>query len=303
MKSVFALGTFVLCAGNLLAQLNPLPPSAASVDGIPTQPAGLNAGTDHWENPNGLGAYRFASDGPLDRPNMASPDNVLGLNWSSTPPAAVRREMTYTGGLTVRVIFVGESAGWLNDFGYSYDGNPASTVNSFTLFANISALAPTASIAFGDHADIPLLPGEASTFELWFNAVGGDDHPNPPTEYGSVYTLFHPEHSNPFVAPGNVLWSQSPIMVSTWIPALHTYQDIPTYLVGVEDWRRDRGSDNDYNDFMIAIQFFEASGGVFQTSLPPSSFSVPKIAFSRRSAHALFQRSPQDVAPPARQRG
>jgi hypothetical protein len=270
MNKFILLAAFaVVPVRHAFAQLYPLPPSSVT-DGIPVRAKGINGGITHWDDPSGLAAYRFASDGNLGIPNMGSPDNVLGLRWAASAPASFVATRTDPDSTTFRAIFLGESAGWQNDFGYTFSGDPQGP-DSFSVFRNISAVDPGSTLNFGDHVDIHLLPGENETFDFWFNAVGdfGTSNPTPPTQFGGVYTVFNPENSTPYIAPGNVRWAQSPLMVSTWIPAFQSYVDYPTYLVGIEDWRLDRGADNDGNDFVFAIQVFQSSGGSLGAGAPP----------------------------------
>lgn len=277
MKKVLAIAALAAIAGSAHAQLNPLPPPS-TVDSVPVNSIGVNAGLTHWESTSTLGAYRFASDDNLNTPNMESPDNILGLSWSPSVnlSAATIMNNINTNGGTVRGIFVGESAGWWNDFGYTYDGNPQSASNSFTAFSNIQAAGGSPSVNFGDYFDVRLNPGDAANFDFWLNAVGdmGPNNPVPPTSNGGVYQAFHPTWSNPYINPGNVLWATNPIMVNTWVPALNAYANVATYLVGFEDWRLNNGSDKDYNDFMFAIQFFRSDGTPFTPVPEPSTYGL-----------------------------
>lgn len=271
MKTVRAFTAIAALAGSsAFAQLATLPPSS-STDGSPVINIGTNAGTTHWEDPATLGHYRVASDVNLPLPS--------GLTWASTAPAAVWTNLATigTGGGTVRAIFTGESAGWLNDFGYTHSGNPAGP-DSFTVFSNIQAVAP-ATVAFGDHVDIPFLPGDStSTFDLWLNGTDSftTANPTPPTANGGVYTVLHPTNSMPYIAPGNVKFAQSPLMVNTWIPSAGMYENVATYMVALEDWRLDRGSDMDSSDFIFGLQFFDNTGTPLgDTPVPePSTYGL-----------------------------
>jgi hypothetical protein len=252
---VFAVTAF---AGTAFAQLSVLPPPS-SADGTLLQSAGVNAGATHWGNPSNLGAYQIDSS-TSGKAVITSPTyNPSGLTFAPTVPTAVTsiiNSLNVTGG-TVRAIFVGESAGWKNDFGYTYTGNPAGP-GSFTVLQNDQVNPAPANVAFGDHIDVLLGKGQASSFDLWLNGVG--DGGSAPSQYGGVYTAFNPANSMPYVQSGNVLWAQSALSVSTFVPALGTYANVSTYLVGFEDWRLDRGSDQDFSDLVLAVQFFDVNG-------------------------------------------
>lgn len=272
MKTVRALTVLAALAGSsAFAQLATLPPPSTA-DATPVLPIGVNAGSTHWENPSTLGAWRLASDQTVPLPG--------GVTWGYTAPAAITTAMTTinTGGGTVRAIFTGETAGWYNDFGYTYSGSPSGP-NSFTVFSNIQAVGPTPTVNFGDHVDVTLAPGEASTFDFWLNGTDSfnTSNPPPPTANGGVYTVFHPAASSPYTPPGNVKWAQSPLLVNTWIPSASAYANVATYLVAVEDWRLDRQSDADYSDFIFALQFFGPTGNPIgdQTPVPePSTYGL-----------------------------
>jgi hypothetical protein len=249
-------------AGSAFAQLSSLPPPS-TLNGAPPQPIGVNAGPTHWENPAGLGAYRAVSTTSGTAPITSPAYNPLGLAWASSIPAAVVSNM---GGIntdsgTLRTIFVAESAGWLDDVGYTYSGSPQGP-NSFTVWSNIENQVALPNPTFGSYFDVLLARGEAAQFDLWLNGVGdfGLANPAPPTALGGVYTAFHPENSVPVVGAGQVWWAQTPLMVNTFIPALGSYQDVSTYLLSFEDWRIDRGSDRDYSDTVLALQFFGPTG-------------------------------------------
>lgn len=278
MNKLAALSLMTVLVNSGLAQLSSLPTSSVA-DGIVIRSKGINGGTTHWDSSTGLGAYRYTSDGPVT-PNMGSPDNILGLRWANSAPASFSSLLSSANsGLTFRSIFVGASAGWQNDFGYTYTGQLEGP-DAFTVFKNISTSSTGATVAFGDYVDVPLLPGENLTFDLWLNGVGGPGEANPPTptDFGGIYTVLHPAQSRPYVGSGNISWAQSPLMVNTWIPALNSYQDVATYLVGIEDWRLDRGSDNDRNDFLFGIQIFPLRGNPIDQAPPFEVGPVPEPA-------------------------
>ena len=287
MNKLIAIAALSALAGSAYAQLPlPLPPSSVA-DGVPllNYNPGPNTGVTHWDNPLGLAAYKFASDDNLNIPNMDSPDNRLGLTWAAGKPAQViaNKAAIEADGGTIRTIFTGESAGWLNDLGYTYTGHPGGAGN-FTVVENIQALSP-ATISFGQYFNNTFTAHSgAAAFDVWLNAVGETGVVNaPPGNKGGVYTIFDTTNSIPYIAPGNVLWAQSPILVSTWIGlAADTvdgtadgYTNVQTWLVGIEDWRRGHPDfDGDYNDLMLAFQFFDKNGRPFGPVPEPSTYGL-----------------------------
>jgi len=255
MKTYLCVLAFVAIGSAVFGQLSSLPPSSI-IDGISIHQIGVNAGSTRWDKLAGLGSYKVSSatDGYATLPASLPA-------FASTPSAALLAQKTRldsTGGL-IRAIFLGESAGWLNDFGYTYDGAPSSP-GSFTVFsniqANVSSVYPV-DISFGDYVEISLSAGGAASFDFWLNGVGGNGPVNPatPTSNGGVYTMFNNGGSSPNIPPGNVLYLQEPIMVSTWDANLGFYQDIATFIVAFEDSRLDHPIDRDYSDLIMGFQF------------------------------------------------
>jgi hypothetical protein len=262
MKTVLAIAVAASVAVSAYAQLSPVPPTEGLL---------VNGPQASWTGSQ-LEDYYFATDNNLGTPNMGSPDNVDGLSWSHSVNSAVSAALASinTTGGTVRAIFVGESAGWKNNFGYAYDGN-AWGANSFSLFNNIQAPGNPAN---GTYADILLSAGQASTFDFWLDGVGTSNN-----EFGGVYDAIHQSNSVPDIAPGNVKWATSALQVPTFVQSLNGglggVENVNTYLVGFEDWRLDNGNvDRDYNDFVFAIQLFDKDGTPFTPVPEPSTYGL-----------------------------
>jgi hypothetical protein len=274
MKKVLALVALAAFAGSAYAQLNPVPPKESPAITIKALVGSENE--TNWSATPGLGSYKFVSDATLGAPKPGTPDNAVGLNWAATSTGVSLHlsNLSKEGG-TVRFIFLGESAGWLNDVGYSYSGIPTAS-DSYSLFNNIQA---PGNPTFGDSADIGLGAGVSDKFDFWFNGVGemGSYNPVPPTLYGGYYTPFHQTNSSPYNAPGNFMISDA-LSVTTWAMnddlTAFIYRPVNTYLVSVEDWNLKAGSDKDYNDFMFAVQFFDKNGRPDNPVPEPSTYGL-----------------------------
>ncbi|PTY05428.1 hypothetical protein DB347_13685 [Opitutaceae bacterium EW11] len=275
MKKVIAIAALAVLAGSAYAQLNPLP-APSSTDGVNITSSATNLDSSHWGNAGSLAAYQFNSNAYLTDPNTGSPDNRLGLHWASSASASLNSIFTAldSEGGFARIIYLGKSAGWLNDLGYTYTGDPTDLASSYSVWRDIPVGDPTPA-AFGSYVDISLAAGDASTFDVWLNASGSYDTSNPsPTTYGGYYTGLHQTNSNPYNAPGNARLTQEPLMVNTWIDALSQDYWVSTYLLSFEDWRLDRGADRDFNDVMVALQFFHSDGTPFTPVPEPSTYGL-----------------------------
>jgi hypothetical protein len=202
--------------------------------------------------------------------------------------ATAAKDSVNANGGTVRAIFVGETAGWLNDFGYTYSGDP--TQDSFTVSQAIQSVGPNANVKFGQYIDIPLLAGEANTLDFWLNGVGamGTSAKPGPSSVGGVYTAFNPSNSSPSSAASQFAWATTPIAVNTYVSAINGFAPVETYLVSAEDWRIGAGSDKDYSDYTFALQFFDSNGVPLGAVPEPAATacllgaSVLAVAASRR---------------------
>jgi len=264
MKTVSALTALIglSIASTAFAQLTTLP-ADSSADGIIPAPEGVNSGASHWDDPTKIKQY-----------NYQEPTNgyvPLAGSWSSTAPSGLTSAWSsvQNDGGTFRGIYVGETAGWQNDFGYTYDKSPVTdSANSFTLWTNIRGdSGQPGSPTFGDTVDINFLPHDplAMNFDLWLNAVGNEG------SNGGVDTVLNPSNSVP--NQDHVKWLTSPIMLNTWVDATSSYQDVKTYVVTIEDWNLNgQGDDNDFSDFIFAVQLYGPNGTpIGNTPVPEAS--------------------------------
>lgn len=268
MKKVIAIAALTAVTSSAFAQLSPLP---GTEPGVTVNSIGANAGALYWENPLGLLAYKFASDDNLGAPKPGPVDNALGLSWGTSfngHVSSILGKLNAEGG-TIRAIFLGESAGWLNDFGYAYNGLPAGA-QSYSVWNDIQANKPVPNPAFGSYFDLSLEVGEASAFDFWLSGSNSKNAVNPlPSSPGGYYTAFHPTNGNP--ATNNALWTQTALNVRNWTAGGDQWA--ATYLVGFEDWRLG-SADKDFNDFMFAVQFFDKNGTPFSSVPEPSTYGL-----------------------------
>jgi hypothetical protein len=269
MKTIISMAAMAaVLAGTGYAQMSALPP-ASSTDGVLIQPIGLNSGPTHWDSTSSIGSFKPVSttDGTANINSAAY--NPTGLPFAAPIPMSLQSRLTTlnTNGGIIRTIFLGESAQWVDSFGYTYSGAFAGP-ESFTAFAKVEAN-PSSGIPvnaeFGQYFDVNLAAGAATKFDFWFQGENAT--------YGGDYTLFHPSDSSP--ASENVLWGQQSITANTWNATLNAYVDVSTYVVGIGDWRQGQGRDGDFSDGVYAFQFYTPSGAPDLTAVPePSTYGL-----------------------------
>ena len=183
--------------------------------------------------------------------------DAWGHTWTTTAP-------DFSGvnnGGTLRKIFLGPgNSSFTPAVGYTYLTSPSSAGNSFTLDYLNEVYSPS-SFAFGDYTDVNLLPGQVSTFDFWIDTNSG------------VYTLLNPANSQTTsAATAQVLWTQSPLLVSTYVTSANGFEDVPTWIGTLVETTTGGAS----QEFTFAIQEFEASGTVLNnTPVPePSTYGL-----------------------------
>jgi MYXO-CTERM domain-containing protein len=256
MKTVSALTALIglSLSGTAFAQLSTLPADSSTDFSNSPHSKGSNAGASHWDSPTGIKPY-------WDQSYNHNGAVYLTGSWSSSAPSAVTSAWStvQSDGGSIRAIFTGETAGWKNDFGYTYDKSPVTdSANSYTVWKSIDSqhgVAGTSNPAFGDYVDVSFLPKDpaATNFDFWLNAGKG-------SSTGGVDTVLHPWNSTP--SQNHVKWLSSPIVLNTWVASAGKYEDVNTYLFALEDWNlNDKAhNDYDYSDLIIAVQLFGANG-------------------------------------------
>lgn len=228
-------------------------PDLSTTDGASIQ---FSTNDTHWST-SALNNYN--TSGSFVTPSAGGTD-AWGHTWASVAPNF--SSLNATGG-TIREIFLGAgNDSFTPAVGYTYLTSPYSVGNSFTL-AHLSddTYAPS-TFAFGDIADINLAPGWQSAFDLWVDTNSG------------VYTLFNPANSQTSAgATAQVLWTNSPLLVSTWIPADNAFEDVETWIGSLVETPAAGGPSQ---EFRFAVQAFEAQGEPFRdTPVPePSTYGI-----------------------------
>ncbi|HEY9155320.1 MAG TPA: PEP-CTERM sorting domain-containing protein [Opitutaceae bacterium] len=227
-------------------------PPLSTTDGASIVPGTQETG---WSS---SALVNYSTSSSFVTPSAGGTD-AWGHTWTTTAP----NFSAINSGGTIREIFLGAgNDSFTPAVGYTYLTSPYSSGNSFTL-AHLSddSYAPS-TLSFGDIADINLIPGWQSTFDLWVDTTHG------------VYTLFNPANSQTSAdATANVLWTNSPLLVSTWVPADNDFENVETWIGSLVETPTAGGPSQ---EFHFAVQAFEAQGIPFHdTPVPePSAYGA-----------------------------
>lgn len=249
MKKTIAL--LALAASSAAyAQLTSLPPTIA-----PTADAYGN--TALWNAQ--INALTTDADNYVPINPLLAADGIL-----SGGVAPIIDPSNFTG---IRVIFLGETAGWLNDFGFTLAAptnvNVAGSTSS-TFAPGVAATAGTdvdnATMADFTFWDFFLTPAAFSNFDIWFNTGSETAGTVAPTTQGGLYSAFHPSWDNPNENPGfpKAAWSQGfTLQTNTATGTVNA----TTYILSFEDLRKEHPlQDKDYSDLILAVQILGKDG-------------------------------------------
>lgn len=247
ISMLLATGLCSLFAASANAQITTPFPSGINLFSAPV--LGNNAANYHAA----MGSYYFAS-------NINVPGEIsAGLNgWTSTSlnlAAALGGNPWLAGGGTVKAIFLGETAGWTDDFGYISSANPSLH----------NALATDIQGQSDIFSGTETLVNYTAGTKLDFFLNGG----GPLNQGGLFYTFGDPNEYAGADMTSHIKWKVTDVL-TTYLGAdgLLTEGLVKTLLVGFEDTRKGISSyDGDFNDLVVGFQF-----------LPPQLESVPEPA-------------------------
>lgn len=162
----------------------------------------------------------------------------------------------------MRVFFVGQDAAWANStLGIrlggatsQYDPNASLPGLDFSIF--------DASVGYGFTVTIPL-DGHTS-FDFWLSTQNPDTQGQYGTDRLGIWSMFTPQHNNPNV-PQTVQGKGTEIVYNGEIFHLYAWEDV---------YRDHETSDDDFNDFVFAVQFFHGDDTPFSPVPEPSTYGV-----------------------------
>jgi hypothetical protein len=201
-----------------------------------------------WTGTNGLNAFGSNLVSATDQTAF----NATGLNRDDTSstllpagfvgPATPSIFFNPLGG-SVKVVFLGETAGWSNDFGFvtkpTILTNPA---NYNPLVVNSIGSAYGTAPGLGlltDNTFTTVTYGAGQTLDFFVNAVGGPGNP------GGTWFAFG--------SPNQFAGGDTDIQTKYWNTWIN---GIPTLIVGFEDANNklDSFQSHDFTDFIVAFQ-------------------------------------------------
>ena len=171
------------------------------------------------------------------------------------------------GGGTAKIIFLGESAGGLNDFGYVKQGaNIASSASYIPLASEIDN--NNGFIASGWETYVNYGAGEKLDF--WLN--------NPGTSVlgGTYFSFGLNGAANAFAGGGataNVKYSTINVQTEYFNGLADVIANVPTLVVAFEDTRLGQ-SDGDFTDFIFAFQFLPTQTRELPPVPEPSTYAL-----------------------------
>ena len=227
------------------AQITPRPPSWSATNGMNAFTSLVSAASQTDFHATGLNLNNSATD-------------LLPAGF--TGPAAAPFSFHANGG-AVNVVFLGETAGWADDFGYVVKPtdltDPASYVPLVTHYVSSPyGTAPGPGLLV-DNTFTTVTYGAGQTLDFFLNGVGDGSNPG-----GTWFAFGSP---NQF-ADGDT--SVHTMYMNT------TINGVATLIVGFEDQNNLHSSlDHDYSDFIVAFQ--DASPSPFPNPVPePSTYGL-----------------------------
>jgi hypothetical protein len=233
------------------AQLSPPLPSGISTFAAPTYASNVA------QYQADLGDLYFDS-------NDTVPSSIQSWNIGPVNLASVYGSNPFlAAGGSVKVIFLGETAGWTNDFVYSSSAAPGVFTPLVTDIEN-NLMPPFGTIQSGQETQVSYAAG--TTLDFWANSGG-------PIGEGGLFPAF--SGANMYAgsdATVHTRWSTRNVTTTYFNGSSVVTAEILTLLVGFEDVRSTftQYYDADYNDLVVAFQFLPS-----QTPVPePSTYGL-----------------------------
>lgn len=174
--------------------------------------------------------------------------------------------LTATKDLTIELVFLGETAGWWDDWGYTLNGT-----TDVILADSVQTIGWQKNRKFGDYTYLTLKPGESLDLFVTGTGVFGGVFDGVPSvgSAGGKYYVYEPGNNTPGDATQQSYFGNLAPLASVRGPS---YLD-PFTIMAFEDIRPGgAGRDGDFNDFLFA---FRAGYDIPQGPVPePSTYGL-----------------------------
>jgi hypothetical protein len=180
----------------------------------------------------------------------------IGIEESNGWVNAANFALTLAPNDTVKVTYLGNTAGWLNDFGMNLGDKNAKGDGAYTLWSGITNTVP----GYGAQANFTQEIGNPAVIDFWLNSSNAAQ--------GGTYSMFYPETSDPFNTglPGDDYSARGRVFV---VQDSFSQRSRSVLVVAIEDYRN---GDRDFTDWFFAIEIGERLG---QNPVPePSTYGM-----------------------------
>lgn len=245
--------------------------AAASSYGALT-PATNGRLTDYtnWFAPFGVASDANYVGVPYPRTNTPNATAIDTVNrdwsgWAKNFPTGLVGPITNTDAtksLTVEALFLGETAGWWDDWGYRLDGV------DYLLADGVQTIGGGANRDFGDYTYFNLKPGQTLDFFVTGSGIKSQDGSITTGPLGGKYYVFDKSLNTPFGATDHSYFGTLTPLTSVRGSEFLGNEDgtIPFSVLAFED--QHVNTDRDFNDFLFAFRsgFDIPQGGVPEPS-------------------------------------
>lgn len=146
--------------------------------------------------------------------------------------------------ITVEVVFLGESGGWWNDFGYRLNGVDH-------LLADGAQAVDGKTISFGDHAFLTIDADDSIDFFMTGSGIKKKDGQVTVGDKGGIFYTYDKSLNTGGSTNQSYFGTLDPVKSTRVVADLGAFT-----IMGFEDYRVTTGqSDRDYNDMLFAFRF------------------------------------------------
>jgi hypothetical protein len=219
----------------------------ASAQITPPFPSGINT----FAAPSAANAASYAAGlGDLYFNSDANVPSVI-QTWGNGPinlATVFGSNPWKPGGGSVKTIFIGETAGWTDDFGYTPSSSPSTHTALISDIRSNNVPTPGGNVMSGWETTVNYAAG--TTLDFFINS-GGDL-----TQGGLFYGLGTGNQFAGTDASNHIKWSTRNVVTTYFDGVTTVTAPVTTLLIGFEDTRTGVSFyDADFNDVVVGIQF------------------------------------------------